>query len=186
MVDSLVSSHFTSISPTHHLSSAKHGPRDMKYLSNLETTIQSASIQTPGTHKHVTGTFTRTNQRDNNFTFDESPLKPVVSRNLVLIKSESSQHSKQGSLRKKSSLENMPKAEKEDLFKWILRELEEHKLVTSRLIHQVVLSKSDFDLQRREVIVIKDTVSTKKRDVVERFLASCRHKLKEHVDEASV
>lgn len=38
-------------------------------------------------------------------------------------------------LRRISSLDDMPAEIKEEMFKWILRELEEHQLVTSRLVH---------------------------------------------------
>lgn len=80
----------------------------------------------------------------------------------------------------------MGQDQKEEMFKWILRELEASQLVTSRLIHQVSLSKSDYDSQKRETFVIKDTVSTKKRDAVEKFLTSCRYQLRDRVDEASI
>ena len=80
----------------------------------------------------------------------------------------------------------MDQEQKEDMFKWILRELESSKLVTSRLIHQVSLSKSDYDSQKREAFVIKDTVSTKKRDAVEMFLSNCRHQLRDRVDESNI
>ena len=48
------------------------------------------------------------------------------------------------------------------------------------------LSKSDYDSQKRETFVIKDTVSTKKRDAVERFLTNCRYQLKDRVDESCI
>jgi hypothetical protein len=38
-------------------------------------------------------------------------------------------------LRRVSFLDDMPAEIKEEMFKWILRELEEHQLVTSRLVH---------------------------------------------------
>ena len=80
----------------------------------------------------------------------------------------------------------MPTEEKEMMFKWILRELEENQLVTSRLIHQVIMSKSDFDIQKRECFIIRETVSTKKKDIVERFLTNCRHMLWDKVEEANI
>jgi len=89
-------------------------------------------------------------------------------------------------LRRLSSLEEMPQAEKEKMFKWILKELEELDLLTSRLVHQVTLTKSDYDHFRHEAFIIRDTVSTSKKPVVEKFLNVCRHKFRESVDESNI
>jgi hypothetical protein len=76
--------------------------------------------------------------------------------------------------------------EKEEIFKWILRELEEHQLITSRLVHQVTLSKSDYDTSKREAFIIKDTVSRRKKATVEKFLSNCRYKFRDRMDESSI
>jgi ribosomal protein S14 len=90
------------------------------------------------------------------------------------------------SLRRRSSLEEMPQAEKEQMFKWILKELDELQLISSRLVHQVTLAKADYDSFRHEAFIIRDTVSTSKKPVVEKFLNVCRHKFREQVDESNI
>jgi hypothetical protein len=50
----------------------------------------------------------------------------------------------------------------------------------------VIRSKSDFDIQKREAFIIKETVSSKMKDVVEKFLTSCRIKLKDQVEESNI
>lgn len=80
----------------------------------------------------------------------------------------------------------MPQYEKEAMFKWVLTQLEENQLVTSRLIHQVIISKSDYDVQKREAFLIKETVSTKKRAAVEKFLTNCRYQLRDRLDESNL
>ena len=61
----------------------------------------------------------------------------------------------------------MDKIAKEGLLKWILRQLENHYLPTSKLVHQIILSKSDYDTLKREVFIIRDTVSSMKKDAVD-------------------
>ena len=50
----------------------------------------------------------------------------------------------------------------------------------------MILSKSDFDIQRREAFIIKDTVSARKKAVVEKFLTKCRHRFRNHIDESNI
>lgn len=41
-------------------------------------------------------------------------------------------------------------------------------------------------MQKREAFLIRETVSRKKKDVVEKFLVNCRHLLRDRVDESNI
>ncbi|CDW82361.1 UNKNOWN [Stylonychia lemnae] len=89
-------------------------------------------------------------------------------------------------LKKKSSLEKMNPAQKEEHIKWVLRELENHQLMASKLIHHQILSKSDYDYSKREVFLIRDIVSTKKRVLVDKFLELCKQHFQDEVEESNI
>eukprot|EP00347_Sterkiella_histriomuscorum_P004572 403359952 len=100
-----------------------------------------------------------------------------------------SNRSMQGSaygLKKKSSLEQMDIAKKEEHIKWVLRELENHQLYASKLIHHQVLSKSDYDTSKREMFIIRDIVSAKKRNLVDKFLELCKGHFEDEVEESNI
>ena len=113
-------------------------------------------------------------------------LRTIVPTSVMECENDSPLKQPPIDLRRVSSLDDMPAEIKEEMFKWILRELEEHQLVSSRLVHQVTLTKSDFDVARQEAFIIKDTVSTRKRPTVEKFLTLCRHKFRDRVDESNI
>ena len=69
-----------------------------------------------------------------------TPSMPMSLRTIIptsVLESENDSPLKQPpiDLRRISSLDDMPAEIKEEMFKWILRELEEHQLITSRLVH---------------------------------------------------
>jgi hypothetical protein len=69
-----------------------------------------------------------------------TPSIPMSLRTIIptsVLESENDSPLKQPpiDLRRISSLDDMPAEIKEEIFKWILRELEEHQLITSRLVH---------------------------------------------------